>query len=164
MRVLIFLNYNVMTKKKKETITSVVFRILDIETLQFSYNDEIIYEELNGSEFIANIALAIDFEDRVIFNKFSFELEKIKKSLIKIEVQLVFSFEKKSWESFIKLEELQIPKQIAEHLSALNVSSTRGILKEKLLKTNLSEFILPLINVREIIEEDPIFNIEKVKE
>lgn len=64
-----------------------------------------------------------------------------------------------SWNSFedVKNSELTIPKNFISHLVMLSIGSTRGVLHAKTENTMFNKFLLPTINVNELIKEDMKF-------
>lgn len=61
-----------------------------------------------------------------------------------------------SWEKIKKKNRITFPKDFLTHCAALSIGTMRGILYEKVSKMNspISQFILPLIDISDAIEED----------
>ena len=72
-----------------------------------------------------------------------------------------FIVENNSWEK-LKTEEnkIKLPKGFLSHLATISMGTTRGILHTKTENTIFNHFTLPLINVKEMIQEDQPFEIE----
>jgi hypothetical protein len=57
-------------------------------------------------------------------------------------------------------KQVKIPKDFLTHLAILSVGTARGVLFSKTEGTIFSTFILPTINLQEMINEDAIFDLE----
>ena len=53
---------------------------------------------------------------------------------------------------------LKVPKGFLSHLAVLTIGTTRGILHAKTEGNCFNKYVLPAINVTEIIKEDAIFS------
>ena len=56
-------------------------------------------------------------------------------------------------------KELIVPKGFISHLVMISIGTTRGVLHSKTENTIYNKFLLPTINVNELIKEDVKFNI-----
>ena len=84
----------------------------------------------------------------------SIEEKSSKKSYFRIEVVTDFKISKESWELFTESGKLILPKALAAHLIALNISTTRGIIHAKKEGPAWENFVLPIINLKGVINED----------
>lgn len=142
---------------KKET--GVTFGLVGINTEQFSTFDEV---DLKDGE--ALITSSINFNGSfkknilVVFLKFVYTINNL--PFVTIEVACQFEFKPESWKSFqIKgVKKLKIPKEIILHLATITTGTARGILFCKLENTKFSAFILPTINLTDMIKEDLEFD------
>ena len=75
------------------------------------------------------------------------------------KVSCHFKIEDASWNSFIKKNKLIVPKQFLAHLAMLTTGTSRGVLFAKTEATQFSKFIVPTLNVTEMIKEDASFDI-----
>ena len=53
-----------------------------------------------------------------------------------------------------------VPEMFLEHIAAVTTGTSRGILFAKTEKTPFNNFILPPLNVKELVQSDGIFEIE----
>lgn len=92
----------------------------------------------------------------------SLDFEHGKKKFLKISVSCHFKIEEDSWGYFLQEDNTRIviPKLFVSHIAMLTVSTTRGVLFAKTEGTLCSQFIVPLINVTEIITQDAVFEIK----
>lgn len=118
--------------------------------IEESYNEN---EEVNLS---TEINFAFDKENRivVVFTKFIYLQNNI--PFIIIEIGFQFMFDEPTWNNFYNIEtkKITIPKQIAQHLSVITIGTARGILHTKTEGSKFNMFLLPSINVTEILKED----------
>jgi hypothetical protein len=84
----------------------------------------------------------------------------VKKVFLKIQVSCHFTIEENSWTSFIQNEnkKLVVPKEFLAHLAMITTGTTRGVLFAKTEATPFSKFIVPTLNVAEMIKEDASFD------
>jgi len=133
------------------------FSILKVVTEQFaiiesSFNEK---EEINLN---TNLKFAIDNDQRVlvVFSSFKFEHNGI--PFLIVETSCQFMIEAESWASFVKSEgTVIVPKGFMTHLSMITVGTARGVLHTKTEGTKFNDFVLPTINVMDIIKEDVVF-------
>ena len=102
----------------------------------------------------------MDFGDHVVTcnTRFSFEKKKDQPFLI-LEVQALFEIEKDDFLNKMKLDDntYLVAKGLAVHFAVLTIGSARGILHAKTEGTPFNEFLLPTIDVNNMLEEDVIF-------
>ena len=106
-----------------------------------------------------NIRFGSDEKTRMIavFSSFTFECNK--KPFLLIETGCHFEISDESWAQMLSLESntLTVPAGFIRHLAMLTVGTTRGVLHAKTEDTPFNQFVLPTINVSEIIQQDSIF-------
>lgn len=84
---------------------------------------------------------------------------KGKKVFLKIQVSCHFKIEESSWSSLIQENKLIVPKGFLAHLAMITTGTSRGVLFAKTEATPFSTFIVPTLNVAEMIKEDVLFDI-----
>ena len=87
-----------------------------------------------------------------------FEFIQGKKVFIKIQVSCHFKIQENSWATFIQNSKLIVPKGFLAHLAMITIGTTRGVLFAKTEATQFSKFIVPTLNVAEMIKEDASFD------
>lgn len=87
-----------------------------------------------------------------------FEFMQGKKIFLKIQVSCHFKIEEGSWNQFIQENKLIIPKSFLAHIAMITTGTTRGVLFAKTESTQFSKFIVPTLNVVELIKEDASFD------
>lgn len=135
----------------------VEFSIARVSTEQFAILEEAFHEG-ETINLNTNIRFAIDRSNRLIgvFCQFKFEQKSI--PFIKVEVSNHFIIAPTSWKTFFKDEVTTIvPKGFVTHLGMITVGTARGVLHTKTEGTRFNEFILPTINVVDMIKDDITF-------
>jgi hypothetical protein len=136
---------------------SVQFSIAKVSTEQFAIIEEA-WQEGVPINLATSIRFAIKREKRLVavFCQFKFEQKGI--PFIKIEVSNHFLIAPDSWKNFLRDEIITvIPKGFMCHLGMITVGTARGVLHTKTEGTRFNEFILPTINVTDMIKEDVSF-------
>lgn len=143
----------------KET-QNIVFALNKISTEQFA----IIDEEFISSDSIqlkSNIRYGANEELKMIscFVEVVFESEG--KPFLKVEGGCHFNIADKSWFEMVDKDAktIDLPKGFVRHLAVLTVGTVRGILHTKTEGTDFNKFVLPTINVAEMISEDAVLKL-----
>lgn len=142
---------------KKEN-TQVGFALKGIKTEQFA-----IFEENYAPKKETGLGTELQFKlnqtNKQIAVFLGFEFMQGKKIFLKIQVSCHFKIEESSWNSFIKENKLIVPKGFLAHLAMITTGTSRGVLFGKTEATPFSKFIVPTLNVAEMIKEDASFDI-----
>jgi hypothetical protein len=135
----------------------VEFSLARIGTEQFAIIEEA-FKEGTPVSLNTNLRFGIDRSNRVVavFSQFQFEQERI--PFLKIELSAQFVVAEASWQPFLRDEVTTvIPKGFLAHLAMVAVGTARGALHAKTEGTRFNEFIVPTINVAEMVKEDGVF-------
>lgn len=135
----------------------VEFSLRRVSTEQFAVIDEA-FQDKEPINLSTNLRFAIDRDNHIValFTLFKFEQKGI--PFIKVEVSNQFLIAPDSWRNFVKDDmTIVIPKGFMIHLGMITVGTARGVLHTKTEGTRFNEFILPTINVIEMIKEDVVF-------
>ncbi|MDD2200179.1 MAG: hypothetical protein PHE08_10685, partial [Bacteroidales bacterium] len=105
------------------------------------------------------LSFSINIEKRIIAVISYLEFYNEDKVFVKLVLSANFNIEEKSWESFTSTEnnKIIVPKGLLGHLSAITVSTARGVLFAKLEGTQFSKYLMPLVNVAGMIKDDGEF-------
>ncbi|MEK7719911.1 MAG: hypothetical protein AAB347_09930 [Bacteroidota bacterium] len=95
-----------------------------------------------------------DKENKLISIKASFQFEQQTIPFLIIEASCFFMIEPNDWNTFILESEVIVPKSIITHFVMLAVGTVRGILHAKTEGTNFNGFVIPTINVTELVAGD----------
>lgn len=134
------------------------FSLLRIKTEQFA----IFEENFNKNEVInlnTNLSFGLNSNDKVflITPKYTFENEG--KPFMTIQISCYFKIEDTTWNNFITKKQIVFPKDFVAHMAMITVGTSRGILHTKTEGTIFNNFILPPMNVAEMVGEDVLFDI-----
>ena len=85
------------------------------------------------------------------------------KPFLIIEASCHFSISDSAWADMLNSEtnSLVVPKGFLCHMAMLTVGTSRGILHAKTEGTCFNKYVLPTINVTDIIKEDAAFSFNK---
>lgn len=141
----------------------ITFLLKKVKTEQFA----IIEENFKESEIVelnTMLQFKISHERKAIgaFIKLSYEI--LKNPFLLIEVSCHFNITENDWLSFDKSknesgqETIIIPKGLLAHLGMITVGTSRGVLHAKTEGTIFNKFIVPTLNVVEMVKEDGAFS------
>ncbi len=142
---------------KKEN-TQVGFALKGIKTEQFAIFEEN-YSPKKETSLGTELQFKLDQNNKQIAVFLGFEFLQGKKVFLKIQVSCHFKIEEGSWNSLIQENKLIVPKGFLAHLAMITTGTSRGVLFAKTEATPFSTFIVPTLNVAEMIKEDVLFDI-----
>ncbi len=134
------------------------FALKGIKTEQFAIFEEN-YAPKKETVLGTELQFKLDQANKQIAVFLGFEFFQGKKVFIKIQVSCHFKIEESSWESFIQNNKLIVPKDFLAHLAMITTGTSRGVLFAKTEGTQFSKFLVPTLNVAEMIQEDASFDI-----
>lgn len=136
----------------------VTFSLKKIQTLQFALLKENC-KNVSDTDIKAGLGFGLDKENRMMQVKFNVVFENEKLPFIIAEVACFFEIAPDSFAGFKLTDDgkIIIPCGLAKHLSVLTVGTARGVLHSKTENTEFNKFLLPTINVQEMISEDLTF-------
>lgn len=101
-----------------------------------------------------SLQFGADKENKIISIKASFQFEQQTIPFLIIEASCFFKIEPNDWNTFILESEVIVPKSIITHFAMLTVGTVRGILHAKTEGTNFNGFVIPTINITELVTGD----------
>jgi hypothetical protein len=152
-----------MKKDKTNAVEkkSIGFSLVGITTKQFA----IIAENYDVNDSKNTIQTTTDFGIDDVNKGIEVLLEirfKQKKQFFLIcQVACAFTIDNNAWERFFVVEtnEIIFPRDFIMHLVVLTIGTIRGVLHTKMENTNLNKFVLPTLNVTELITKDITFKL-----
>jgi hypothetical protein len=142
-------------------INSVGFALTKITTEQYALIEDG-FSENGNITVVTNFRFGAYDKQKLIafFSTFTFESDQ--KPFIVIEAGCHFVIEETAWSQMYDSEtnSLIVPKGLISHFAMLTVGTTRGILHTKTESTKFNKYVLPTINVSELIKEDAIFKFD----
>lgn len=114
-----------------------------------------------------NFALSFNFEKnrRLVGCTFKVNFTQKEASFLILEVSAIFQIEENSWDELLKEDgnKIILTKPFAEYLGVLVVGASRGILHCKTENTGFNHIVLPMIDVRKLIEKDVEFTFNSIE-
>lgn len=143
---------------------SIGFSLKKVSTEQFA----IIEEDFNDKGKIrlkSSFRFAADETKKYVAVFASFIFDSDSKPFLIVEAGCHFLLKDNEWDEMTNSETnaLVIPKGFLCHLAMLTVGTSRGILHAKTEGTCFNKYVLPTINVTEIIKEDATFSFNKLE-
>jgi len=129
------------------------FALGQIKTDQFA----IIESAYKANEDV-NLKIGLQYgsnkDEKLLSVKVSVQFEQYTIPFIIMEATCFFHIEPSDWELLIVENGLLIPKVFITHLPLLTIGTVRGILHAKTEGTNFNGFVLPTVNVTELVTTD----------
>jgi hypothetical protein len=141
---------------------SISFVISKITTEQFAIIEEN-YSKDGSATLGTNLRFGAVPDQKTIAFFAAFTFESDKKPFIIIEAGCHFNIQQEAWTEMINDEtkSLTIPKGFLNHLAMLTIGATRGILHAKTENTSFNTFVVPAINLSDLIHEDAVISLIK---
>jgi len=131
------------------------FAFTGLRTISFAIIDKA-YKKTGETNLMTGLGFGLDIDDQVVTcnTRFSFEKKKDQPFLI-LEVQALFEIEKDDFLNKVKQDDntYLVAKGLAVHFAVLTIGSARGILHTKTEGTPYNEFLLPTIDVNNMLED-----------
>ena len=136
------------------------FNMVKITTKQFA----IVNEPNNDSDKIGmelgfNVNYSMNMH-RIGVSPMLTLLGENNKKLLILELFCEFEIHPEDWEEMIDEKKLVVPKDFLEYLISQSIGTMRGVLYCKSEDTPFSTFVLPSINVSNLIQTDAEFNLD----
>ncbi len=141
---------------------TVGFKLKQITTEQFAIIKDAFDNTNNEISMSIGVKFGLNIDEKAIASFVKVQFEQNKKTFLISEIANHFNIDKTAWNSFsINKDKLTLPRGFASHLVMLTVGTLRGVLHSKTENTEFNQFILPTINVVELIIDDVELEIEK---
>lgn len=140
----------------------VTFNLKGISTDEFATIKEC-YKEEESVQIETGYGFEVDPEGYTVAVRFSIMYKCNESPFIVLKLTCAFDVEKESFEGMFdsESEKYIIPKGFLTHLTVLTIGTARGVLHAKLEKTGFEKYILPTLNVADLIKEDMVFELPK---
>jgi len=136
---------------------SIGFALKSIKTEQFATFEEN-YSKKKEVNLNTDLEFKINKEHKEIGVYTTFTFMHSKKTFIKLEVSCHFDISPDAWNSFLDKDTITFPKGFISHLAMLTVGTSRGVLHSKTTGTEFNQYILPTLNIGEMITTDIDFD------
>lgn len=134
------------------------FALAGIKTEQFAVFEEIFVGN-KKVELTTNFNFKMNDDEKRIGVYATFQFEQGKKAFIKLVVSCHFDIHEDALQEFTKNKEITLPLLFMRHLCVITIGTARGILHCKTEGSMLNVFILPTIDVTQLLKEDVVFNV-----
>lgn len=135
------------------------FGLIGIKTEQFAIIEKA-YSESGKTKFGAGLQFKIDEKQKQVGVFLTLSFEQNNNVFLTIEVSGHFKIKEESWKSFVENDKLSFPRNFMAHLTMIVVGTARGVLHAKTEDTKFNKFLVPTINVNDLVKEDVVFKID----
>ena len=139
------------------------FQLVKIDSPQFAI--------INDGEFSnplqINFELNFDVDSSFTSIKNALKIVFLNSSepVMQIVVECFFAISKDSWKEMTQQDNtIIVPVGFLQHLATITVGMARGVLFARTVETNLNKYVLPLVNVTEMVEKDMVIKPQSVTE
>jgi hypothetical protein len=142
-----------------ETKKKISFRLLNIVTEQFATFE---VENLpDANELNSELQFSMNQESRVVGCRMKFQFLHNNQPFVVLTVVCNFDIEQSSWDNqIVSNKKIILPKHFLEHLCVITVGTSRGILHAKTENTFFNKFMIPTLDVSNLVEKDVVFEIK----
>ena len=139
----------------KTTENNIGFVLRKISTLQFAIIEEV-HKKKGEETLTTSVKFGINRELRNLSVVVTIQFEKQNTPFLITEAACEFNVAKTAWEKFkvSNSELIEVPKGFITHLTVLTIGTVRGILHAKTEGTTFNGYVLPTLNVSELITEN----------
>ncbi len=129
------------------------YKVAALEVEQFATFEENLPADDVPVNVLTELGIEITEDQQVVMST-AFTFVESKSIFIKIKVKSYFAIDPDSWEALYRFSEVVLPEDFGRHILELSIATTRGILHTKTAGTLFSHFLLPTIEVSDLIEGD----------
>lgn len=134
------------------------FRLEKVTTLQFATIEDAL---TNKDSISINTTIGFGVNDtyRTISCICYIKFLSVESPFIVLDVQCDFSVEPSAWDKFYDAtkDEITFEAGFMKHLAVLTVGTARGVLHAKTDNTKFNKYVLPTINVNDLVESNITF-------
>jgi len=136
------------------------FQFVGLNTVSFAIIDQA-YKKTGETSLQSGLGFGVDVDDLTIVCNVKFEFSRKKdQPFLILEVQGQFEIEPRAFTDLISQNDGSslVKANLATHFAVLTLGSARGILHAKTEGTLYNQFLLPTIDVKQMITEDILLN------
>ena len=140
--------------------TTLQFSIKSISTDEFATIKNC-YSQQEQVGIETGYGYGINPEEHAVFVNFSLQFKCKENPFIILKISCGFEIEQEDFQKLKNQENSRItlPKGFLTHLTVLTIGTARGVLHAKLEKSGFEQFILPTLNIADMIKEDMEFEL-----
>lgn len=131
------------------------FQLVKIDAPQFAI--------INDGEFSTPLQInfelnfAVDSSFTSIKNVLKIVFLNSSELVMQLVVECYYAISKDSWQEMTQQDNtIIVPVGFLQHLATITVGTARGVLFAKTVETNLNKYVLPLVNVIEMVKNDMV--------
>ena len=132
----------------------IAFQIVGIKTEEFAIIEELFDKKNEQIQLGLDFSFAVDAEKRAVACSAEVKFLQDVKPFIKLKITNTYIVDENSWKRLEKDKKVILPKNFATHLLVLTIGTLRGVLHSKTEGTEFNRFVLPTLNVSDVINED----------
>lgn len=143
-----------------EAKKNISFRLLNIVTEQFATFEVENIQDNNNLK--SELQFSINPDNSVVACKMNFQFLHNNQPIVVLAIVCNFDVEEKSWNEYIlSANKITLPKHFLEHLCVITVGTARGVLHAKTENTTFNRFLIPTLNVSNLVSKDVVFEIKQ---
>lgn len=131
------------------------FQLVKIDAPQFAIiNDG---EFSNPLQINFELNFAVDSSFTSIKNALKIVFLNSSEPVMQLVVECYFAISQDSWQEMTQQDNtIIVPVGFLQHLATITVGTARGVLFARTVETNLNKYVLPLVNVTEMVKNDMV--------
>jgi hypothetical protein len=139
-----------------ENKDQISFGLRKITTEQFAIIESAFDKDNQNIQIGNGLRFGFNLEKRVITVLLSVQFNQDKGPFLLLEIGCLFEIIPEHWKTLYDedTKEIKIPIALVRHLVVLAMGTLRGVLHAKTENTPFNMFLLPTINVTEMVKED----------
>ena len=142
-----------------EAKKNISFRLLNIVTEQFATFE--VENIPDNNNLKSELQFSINPDNRVVACKMNFQFLHNNQPIVVLSIVCNFDVEEKSWnKNVLSANKITLPKHFLEHLCVITVGTARGVLHAKTENTTFNRFLIPNLNVSNLVAKDLVFAIK----
>lgn len=135
------------------------FALFGIKTEQYATFKEN-YKDKTKTRLNTGIEFKFNKDEKLIAVFVTIIFEQSKKAFLKLQVSCHFKISEDTFNGFCDDSKITFPKGFMTHLTMITVSSARGVLHGKTEGTIFNNYLLPTLDVTEMVKEDVEFSFD----
>lgn len=141
-----------------ENKNQITFALRNITTEQFAIIESAFNKSIENVELGNSLRFGFNLEKKIVTVLLAVNFSQDKGPFLILEIGCYFEIIKEHWVNLYNAElgEIKLPMELARHLVVLAMGTLRGVLHAKVENTSFNMFILPTINVTELVKEDMV--------
>jgi hypothetical protein len=130
------------------------FTLVHIEDNQFSTFDEMLNVDMPIEQQVG-FGFGVDIEKKIIAVSVEFIFQKEEKPLLKQNITCYFEISSEDFDNQLRKEkDVVLPCGFGKHLAMLTTGTARGVLFSNTKNTAFNKYLIGLINVDQMFNED----------